>query len=93
MLVMWQYRYTLYNTDQHCIGTNYYRYSNQQRFFEYWFISDARQVYIQTMADCDCWLVERLHGELAGLTYPRPHVWRGGGGEVRVTSCRALRSA
>ena len=47
MYSMWRYRYQHYRTDQHCTGTEYYRYSNRQRFCVYWFIGGDKWIYIQ----------------------------------------------
>ena len=47
--LFWQYRSLYYRTgtDQRGTGTEYYRYSNGQRFCIYWFIRGNKQIYLQ----------------------------------------------
>ena len=52
-----------YCSDQHCTGTEYYRYSNGQRFSVFWFIRGNKRIYIYTVQmNCERWPVNRLHG-------------------------------
>ena len=46
-MYLWRYRYRLYRTDQHCTGTDNYRYSNGQRFRVYWLYWADKWLYIQ----------------------------------------------
>ena len=74
--------YTLYQTDQHCTGTDYYGYSNGQQFCEYWFISDAigRYIYRQWQIVSAGWLTVRME---SWSVWPSPGPMYGGGWGTR----------